>query len=263
MRLMIMFSLATLLGCPSPSGDGGQDAGSDRDGAAADANAAGGDGAMGAPCSQLDQAECDASPMCQSALGAPAEEVCAGDYSNWATVWSGCVDATLGCDDAETCASDPSTGTRLYFPDSCVPDGWLACDCQVPSSCQQGGSPEALGRLCVRGELGADGESIAVDSRVRIQASPHGCFGSGCVLTYDNVCAATVNGSDIALDSLFCIGPSGEKVCKPDCSGAGFALCDTDVLSAGTYTVSANGLSVTFTVPSQVPFGGVCDELPL
>lgn len=201
--------------------------------------------------------------MCQSALGAPAEEVCIGDYSNWATIWSGCVDASVGCDDVETCASDPNTGTRRYFPDSCTPAGWVPCDCQVPATCERGGAMESLGRLCVRGDQGMTGETIGIDRRVRIQASPHGCFGSGCVFTYDNVCAATVAGSDIALDSLFCIGPSDAEVCKPDCSGAGYAVCHTDTLAAGTYTVTANGLSVTFSVPSEIPFGGLCDELPL
>lgn len=255
MRLIVIAILVTLCACSSPS-DGEIDASTRIDAPEADA-------APGTPCSQLDQSECDADPACASILGAPAEEVCIGDYSNWVTVWAGCGDALRGCDDVETCASDPNSGTRLVFPDSCVPDGWVSCDCQVPAQCDQGGDPVELGRLCVRGELGANGETIDVDTRIRIQAAPYGCFGSGCVLTYDNVCGTTLDGTDIALESLFCIGPSGADVCKPDCSGAGLAVCHTDTLAAGTYTVRGNGLSVSFTVPSEVPFGGVCDELPL
>lgn len=252
---MLTVALAATLGCPSPSG-GNPDANPANDGAAGDAPAPGG-------CAQLDQAACDAATFCQSALGAPAEEVCIGNYDNWTSIYVECVDGSSGCDDVETCASDPVTGARMFFPDSCVPAGWLPCDCQVPATCENGGDPVQLGSLCVRGVIGETGETIDADTQVRIQATPYGCFGSGCVLTYDNVCAASVAGTDITLDSLFCIGPSGEPVCKPDCSGAGWAVCHTETLAAGTYTVSANGLSVSFTVPSEVPFGGLCDEIPL
>ena len=263
MRVMTTLSLISVLACSTSACSGGDDGdgGPNLDAAVIDAMA--GQDAPASACTNLDQAACDAAQECQSALGAPAEEICIDDYSNWGTVWSGCIDASVGCDDVETCASDPNTGTRLYFPDSCVPDGWSACDCQVPASCQQGGDLVGLGRLCVRGTQGVTGESIDADTHIRIEASPYGCFGSGCVFTYDNACAATVAGDTITVDSLFCIGPSDAEVCKPDCSGAGDAICHTDTLAAGDYTVQANGRSVSFTVPSVLPFGGVCDELPL
>lgn len=85
------------------------------------------DSASGSDCASLDEAACDARADCTDILGAPEDEVCAEDYSHWMTVWAGCMDAGMGCDDAETCGEAPD-GTQLIFPSGCLPDGWTGCD---------------------------------------------------------------------------------------------------------------------------------------
>ena len=221
------------------------------------------DSSSSVECAELDESACEADSSCRAIRGGPAAEFCADDLSNFATIYAGCVAADQGCGDSETCAADPVTGQRLFFPDTCVPEEWGTCDCAVPSECLQGGEAQTLGRICVRGTAGATGESITANSRVVIEATPEGCFSSGCVLIHDRVCDAAVDGTDITLDSLFCIGPSGADSCLPDCGGAGVASCQTIELAEGKYTVTGGGLSVTFQVPSEVPFGGECDGDPI
>ncbi|MCB9760097.1 MAG: hypothetical protein H6739_09710 [Alphaproteobacteria bacterium] len=100
--------------------------GSDDSGATDDSGAD--DSATPAACASLDQAACEARSDCASILGAPEDEVCAGDYSNWRTIWAGCMDGELGCGDAETCGKNPETGETLMFSNTCLPDGWDGCE---------------------------------------------------------------------------------------------------------------------------------------
>ena len=86
------------------------------------------DGASPEDCADLDEAACEASEDCAPIRGAPADEVCAGDYSNWVTLYGGCMDGDVGCGDAETCGLNPATGEEWIFPSTCLPEGWTSCD---------------------------------------------------------------------------------------------------------------------------------------
>ena len=212
----------------------------------------------GPNCAELDEAGCEAAAECRASRGGPAAEYCANDLTNFATIYAGCVTNEQPCGGAETCGIDPDTGDRLFFADTCLPEGWGSCDCSIANVCEQDIDPTGLGQICVRGRTGSVGESIEVDSPLIIEATPTGCFSSGCVVVMERVCGAAVTGSDIALDSLFCLGPADVDNCLPDCSGAGFATCQTEPLAVGSYTLTAGDLSVTFDVPSEIPFGGTC-----
>ena len=115
-----------------------------------------------------------------------------------------------------------------------------------------------IARLCVRGTPGMTGEDITDTAPVGFQIEPEGCHSSACTIQRMAFCSVTVNGTNLALDGDFCLGFEGPCT-LPDCSGGGFTTCDSgQILSAGAYTVSHGTLSVSFTVPSTVPFGGEC-----
>ena len=64
------------------------------------------------------------------------------------------------------------------------------------------------------------------------------------------------------IDARFCLDTTPEDPnagCTEDCGGGGQAACYVDELPAGSYTVTIGTLSVSFDVPSVVPFGGLCD----
>lgn len=90
-------------------------------------DSSGGDDTAQAACASLDETSCEARSDCVSIRGASEDEVCAGDYTNWMTIWAGCMDGDLGCGDAETCG-EASDGTHLIFPDTCIPGDWSGCD---------------------------------------------------------------------------------------------------------------------------------------
>ena len=74
-----------------------------------------------------------------------------------------------------------------------------------------------------------------------------------------------MNGVDggIVVTARVCVGFDGSAGgCTPDCSGGGTPVCDSAPLAAGDYTATLGGLSVAFTVPSTLPFGGACDGDP-
>jgi len=80
-------------------------------------------------CPMMDEAQCESNIMCIAHYGAPSEEVCVGDYSNWMGVFAACTPVPLdppACGDAETCAVNDQDGTKLTFSDTCVPPGWTA-----------------------------------------------------------------------------------------------------------------------------------------
>jgi hypothetical protein len=132
-----------------------------------------------------------------------------------------------------------------------------APDVDGSSTCTDPG----VGRLCVRGEFVGSDEVLTTDTPVRIQIFPHGCHSSACTVVDEASCTATLSGSTLAVDGGFCLHREGE--CSlPDCSGGGFADCDSGVaLAAGDYTATYGGLSVSFTVPSTLPPGSACAEV--
>ena len=220
----------------------------------------------GPTCATTPVDACDAADGCATILGAPAAEVCGGDYSNWMSIPAGCMASMTGCDDAETCAQGPD-GPPLVFPSSCIPAGWAAVDsaacCATEETCSEG-TATPVATLCVRGTIEGGAETLSADAPVAIQVSPKGCFSSSCTIQYVTSCAVVAGEEPMSLAATgtFCLAPTSDDVCTPDCSGGGFAKCDSPALAAGDYTVSLEGLTVAFTVPSTLPLGGECVGSP-
>jgi len=75
-------------------------------------------------CDGMGQETCDKTAGCAGIMGAPVAEICAENFDNWGTIWSGCMSEDVGCGEAETCAQSSVSGEKLIFPTTCVPDGW-------------------------------------------------------------------------------------------------------------------------------------------
>ncbi len=121
------------------------------------------------------------------------------------------------------------------------------------------------GRLCVRGEQGQGGEALTAQTPVTLQVYPEGCISSGCTIVARADCSATMTGATINVRSDFCLNSQDDQcVPTPDCGGADLvASCDSGAtLPDGTYTAKIGDLSVSFTIPSQLPLGGACDGDP-
>lgn len=216
--------------------------------------------ACGVPCVGLDEAACMAADGCLALSGAPVDDWCAGDLSTWMSIYAGCGGGpNVGaCGDAETCGMSP-TGAMLAFPSTCLPHGWAPCpvDPCAGGQCTEGDAAPP-GKLCVRGTPTSEGEVLTGGEPLKVQVHPKGCFSSSCTTIHEASCTATGAGS-INVDALFCLSPTDDTVCTPDCSGGGFADCATAAsLPDGVYTVTMGDLSVTVTVPDTLPFGGLC-----
>lgn len=210
------------------------------------------------PCIGLSEVACAESPLCSPLKGAPVADWCAGDFSTWMSIYAGCSYDAGACGEAETCATTPG-GDTLVFPSTCIPHGWYPCtmDPCAAGTCEEGSSTPP-GKLCVRGTPSIEGELLEEGKPLKIQVFPAGCFSSSCTKILDASCAAAGSGP-ISVEAAFCNEPTGDTVCTPDCSGAGFADCATAAsLPAGTYEVSLGALSITATVPDTIPFGGIC-----
>jgi len=119
-----------------------------------------------------------------------------------------------------------------------------------------------IGQLCVRGTPSDAGEMLTEDAPVRFMIMPNGCHSSACTVQEVATCSAAVTDSEISVEGRFCLRTEGECT-LPDCSGGGFAECMLgESLPAGDYTATLGALSVSFTVPSMVEFGGACDGTP-
>jgi hypothetical protein len=120
-----------------------------------------------------------------------------------------------------------------------------------------------IGQLCVRGTQGDTAELLTAGAPLSIQVTPRGCFSTSCSAAVVAECRVSGAGPFVVYGEFCIASPGGAQGCTPDCSGGGHASCESDaLLMPGQHTVSLGDLSVTFTVPGSVPFGGLCDGEP-
>ena len=213
-------------------------------------------------CAGLDEATCGGTAGCEAHFALPVDVYC---NQGRAAVYGGCGPTQETCGAAETCAVQATTGDRLVFPTTCLPAGFTPCTedpCAPLPVCAEG-DPAPVGRLCVRGTPVADGEEITTDAPLQVQVMPEGCWSSSCTDVKQAACAVGAAGEALTVDATFCLAPTSDTACTPDCSGGGFANCASEQpVPSGAYTVTAGALSVSVTVPSKLPFGGVCAGTP-
>lgn len=211
-------------------------------------------------CAKLDEADCNLSPKCSPLWAWPVAAMCANKPASKS--FQGCMGGGMGCGDAETCARNDATGTKMVFPSTCLPEGWKGlsweeCCPSAPGTCSQG-KAATLGKICVQGPGGS--KDLKAGQPVTITVYPKGCMSSSCTKVHSSTCAVAAAGQALAIDGLICLeANSGGGGCTADCNGGGFAKCDSGALGAGTWTAKMGGLSLTFKVPSTVdPLGGLC-----
>jgi hypothetical protein len=125
------------------------------------------------------------------------------------------------------------------------------------------GTLTPAGKLCVRGTPSAGGEELTEGGTLVFQVYPTGCLSSSCTTVFSNFCEAGGPGLDTyVVETTFCIAGNGGMNCTPDCNGGGFVECPPFAALAGNFTVEVEGLSLEFTVPSTLPFGGSCVGMP-
>ncbi|HEX2870478.1 MAG TPA: hypothetical protein VHP33_04465 [Polyangiaceae bacterium] len=121
--------------------------------------------------------------------------------------------------------------------------------------------PVKLSRFCVRGTPQANGESLAVGDALRVQVFPEGCRSSSATFVGNAECTLESAGEDFSATGEICLGsvsaPGGGYT--SDCAGGRFAECALDAaLTAGEHTVTLDGQSIAFQVPSTLELGGAC-----
>ncbi len=125
------------------------------------------------------------------------------------------------------------------------------------------GEAQPAGLVCVRG-VPVSGrpeiEELLVGQRAQFDVYPAGCFSSSCTRVYQAECrvGATGAGGILPIRSRFCLGTTSEGACTADCGGGGSTACLSEPLAAGTYHATFGGFSLDFTVPSEIPRGGLC-----
>lgn len=123
-----------------------------------------------------------------------------------------------------------------------------------PSRCLRG-EPAEIGRVCLLGP-------VRRDEPLTFAVYPKGCFSSSCTLLTHADCDTVLNGNEVVLSPLICLrtnlGPFG---CTPDCGGSDRAVCGLGPVGpsgGGSYVARVGDLRLPFTVPMQVPQGGLC-----
>lgn len=116
--------------------------------------------------------------------------------------------------------------------------------------------------VCLRGT--SDAARLEAGQAVEFVVYPLGCFSTDCTIIHEAVCDVSDAGSGaLELSAVFQIEARGDRLCGPDCSGAGFATCSsTAPLAAGDYTATLGNHSLEFSVPGTVPDGGLCSGRP-
>jgi hypothetical protein len=155
-----------------------------------------------------------------------------------------------------------------------------SCDCPATNgfACTEGRcgwnygteptcEPETLGSLCIRGFPIDTGEQLSDGISLMLEFRPAGCYSSSCTTTIASSCSVEPDGDDYLATALICLEESSDPNvgCTADCGGGDMAYCESpERLKEGTHTVrytsGGNELSVTFTVPSLIDHGGLCDS---
>lgn len=134
--------------------------------------------------------------------------------------------------------------------------------CIVAGS-QCAGQTAEPAKVCVRGKPLGGKEQLAVGDEIEVVVYPKGCFSSSCTKAAESSCSLSTTGGDVSVTATFCLlDTSNGGGCTADCGGGGFAGCKNGTWTAGSHAVSLGGLSVTVTVPGDVPAGGACVGSP-
>jgi len=178
----------------------------------------------------------------------------------------------LGCSEDESEPTPAGSGSATSTAVSSSGTGGGSSSSSSSSSSGSGGGTPGectmgmltdVGQLCVRGEPVSGGEELKDGGKLTFQLSPKGCFSSSCTTVYSNYCEVGGPGlQKYVVTANFCIGPNGGMNCLPDCGGGGFVACPDSIAMTGDYMVESGGLSLPFTVPSQLPAGGTCTGTP-
>ena len=207
-------------------------------------------------CAKLDEANCANASGCMKWTATP--QPCDGKPPGPAQ-FLGCT-AQVSCTAALTCATD-AAGAKWLFGSGCLPPGYQASPsetCCPAKPC----TPTPAGKMCIRGKMVAGGEAIEAGDPVQIHVYPKGCFSSSCTQKVTTTCTAMPGNLTTFVTAEFCFAPTGGPGCTADCSGGGFASCDGGLWGIGEWPFKLDGLAVTVTVPSKLPFGGVCVGSP-
>jgi hypothetical protein len=154
----------------------------------------------------------------------------------------------IGCPPVEaTCTAGVCGWQQVGIPPLCPP-----------------GTDTPVGKLCIRGESGPNGETLEVGGSATIQIYPEGCFSSACTLVHAAECNVEETQSfSLSVDATYCLSIDPDQDCTlPDCNGGGDATCGYSSLNEGTYTATLGDLTVEFDVPSTLPAGGSCVGSP-
>ena len=221
-------------------------------------------GTIPSACESLDEGACHQDPACVPIYGDYPWCGSSPGIPDVAIFYGGCMDANTGCGDFPTCGQDPSTGQLIQFWDTCIPSDWTpveSCCPDPPPACEEG-TEAPIAQMCVRGEMTATGEQLTVGGTASIQLTPEGCFSSSCTIIHEASCDVTMGLMSLSVDGTFCLGATEDQVCTADCSGGGWASCESASLVEGTWTAALDNMVLSFEGPSELPFGGVCIGSP-
>lgn len=119
----------------------------------------------------------------------------------------------------------------------------------------------APGQLCVKSDGFGLGASLEVGEKLEIEIQPVGCFSSSCTRAETSACSIQADGDDFVTQAEFCLSDvkSQGGGCTGDCANEFGAQCHSEIaLSEGEHTVTFGDLSLTFTVPGEIPQDALC-----
>ena len=210
-------------------------------------------------CSSLNEEDCEKAEVCTPLSAIPTEDVCNNAPDTWQSILVTCATKISECNNIETCAANPDTGDMHVFPTTCTPPGWSPCPEEYCLLCSTG-VKTPVDYLCIKGELTSEGDALKEGDMARFQLFPAGCWSASKTIVHEATCKLS-GGPDWIADGLFCLEDLCDEECSPtDCNGIDAVECTTPPLAEGTYTVTAGTITMTFSVPGSLGFGGTCQE---